>query len=205
MLSDIDLLTFNGIVQDTPLAAGPPHAFPRVNWTAASAAPADVASQGSLIRFFEQAFEWENLMYIFYPYFWGRRATWYQNALQTNGDALFQQFLDAGAARAVIPVRPGFEQAVMYYMMTLQPWDGGGLPSINDSTYLPIAQEIADTEGAPGDEVAVGDPWEVTIPTQQMILTGGTLPQWQQADPTQWVWTPAPDASSSGAQQGTTT
>jgi hypothetical protein len=198
MLSDIDLLTFDGVQQD-PVNPAPPaapaRAFPRVNWPPAAVAPADVADQGSLIRFFEQAFEWENLMYIFYPYFWGRKATWYDNVLQTNADPLFQQFLNAGAARVVIPVRPGFESAVSYYMITLQPWNGGGLPSINDPTYLPIAQEIADSEGAPENEIPVGDPWEVTIPTQQVILTGGSLPGWQQPDPTQWVWTPSPAAA----------
>lgn len=202
MLSDIDLLTFDGIQQD-PVNPAPPaapaHAFPRVNWPPAAVAPADVAQQGSVIRFFEQAFEWENLMYFFYPYYWGRKTTWYNAALQTNADELFQQFLNAGAARVVIPVRSGFESAVTYYMMTFEPWNGGGLPSINDSTYLPIAQEIADSEGAPENEVPVGDPWEVTIPTQQVILTGGTLPAWQQADPTQWVWTPAPAAANAPA------
>jgi hypothetical protein len=207
MLSDIDLLTFNGIQQDpvnppppAPPPPGPPaRAFPRVNWPPFANAPADVTQQGSLIRFFEEAFEWENLMYIFYPYFWGRKTTWYNNALQTNADELFQQFLNAGAARVVIPVRPGFESAVTHYMIKLEPWNGGGLPSISDSTYLPIAQEIADSEGAPENEVPVGDPWEVTIPTQQVILTGGTLPAWQQADPTQWVWTPAPAAANAPA------
>jgi hypothetical protein len=93
----------------------------------------------------------------------------------------------------------GFESAVNYYMIWLEPWNGGGLPSINDPTYLPISQEIADTEGAPENEVPVGDPWEVTIPTQQVILTGGALPAWQQADPTQWVWTSAPAAAAANA------
>ncbi len=85
ILSDIDLLTFNGIQQDpvNPAPPAPPaHAFPRVNWPPAAVAPADVSQQGSLIRFFEQAFEWENLMYIFYPYYWGRKTTWYNTSLR---------------------------------------------------------------------------------------------------------------------------
>ncbi len=24
----------------------------------------------------EQAFEWEHVMYLFYPYFWGRKSKW---------------------------------------------------------------------------------------------------------------------------------
>ena len=80
-------------------------------------------------------------------------------------------------------------------MIRGKPWSGNGLPSITDSTYLPIAQEIADSEGAPQAETAVGDPWEVTIPTQQVILTGAVLPTWEQPDPTQWVWQPAEEAA----------
>ena len=26
--------------------------------------------EGSKIRFFENAFEWQNMTYVFYPYFW---------------------------------------------------------------------------------------------------------------------------------------
>jgi hypothetical protein len=31
---------------------------------------------GARVRWFEQAFEWENMAYISYPYFWGRRSQW---------------------------------------------------------------------------------------------------------------------------------
>jgi hypothetical protein len=44
-------------------------------------------------------------------------------------------------------------------------------------------------------EARMGLPAVAIVPTQQVILTGGTLPAWQQADPTQWVWTPASAAA----------
>ena len=31
---------------------------------------------GAVVAFFERAFEWENLMYTYYPYFWGRAQRW---------------------------------------------------------------------------------------------------------------------------------
>ncbi|HEU4945046.1 MAG TPA: hypothetical protein VFT10_07775, partial [Solirubrobacterales bacterium] len=34
--------------------------------------PAEVRDWGAAVAFFERAFEWDNLMYSFYPYFWGR-------------------------------------------------------------------------------------------------------------------------------------
>ena len=35
----------------------------------------DAVGEGKPIQFFEQAFEWENITYLFYPYFWGRRTS----------------------------------------------------------------------------------------------------------------------------------
>jgi hypothetical protein len=32
--------------------------------------------EGRFIEFFEQAFEWEQITYLFYPYFWGRKSKW---------------------------------------------------------------------------------------------------------------------------------
>ena len=31
---------------------------------------------GEYIRHFEQAFEWNNMTYVFYPYFWGNKEDW---------------------------------------------------------------------------------------------------------------------------------
>ena len=36
--------------------------------------PVAVKKWGAMVAFFERAFEWENLMYTYYPYFWGRQA-----------------------------------------------------------------------------------------------------------------------------------
>jgi hypothetical protein len=32
--------------------------------------------EGPIIQFFEQAFEWEQITYVYYPYFWGRKKNW---------------------------------------------------------------------------------------------------------------------------------
>jgi hypothetical protein len=188
MLSGMDLLKFGGITEDiAPVAEA--HSYPRVTWTATLAVPADVAGQARLIRFFEQAFEWPEMMYFFYPYFWGRKLTWYDRALVQHSDPLFGQFLTAGAARVVVPVRPGFETLVNYFLMTGEVWGGGELPLVTDSTYLPITQEIRDASGAPGDEVPVGDAWEVRLPTTLVKLRDDhDTPEWKQNPPDSWVW-----------------
>ena len=89
-------------------------------------------------------------------------------SLLRNDDPLFKQLLAAGSAWVVVPVRPGFEALMDYFLLTGQIWGGGSLPSITDSTYLSIAQEVRDSSGARGDEQPVGDPmgshhsWQVS-------------------------------------------
>ena len=73
------------------------------------------ASQGPYVRFFEQAFEWEEMTWLTYPYYWGRKALWADRLTGVSiseSDPVFQDFLQAGYCRAVAPVRPGFETAV---------------------------------------------------------------------------------------------
>ncbi|MFD4502964.1 hypothetical protein [Streptomyces sp. NPDC058457] len=147
------------------------------------------SQQGKYVRFFEQAFEWDHLVYFFYPYFWADKATWqYRSLLDDLDDPDFADFLRAGAARVVFPVRPGFEQAVLYFLDTGLIWDGGDPPDITGSQYVPIVEEIRQAQGAPGEEVAVGDPWEVRVPTSLVKLRADDkLPVWKQDDSGNWV------------------
>jgi hypothetical protein len=119
-------------------------------------------------------------MYLFYPYYWGRHQNWYDDAMLDNPDPLFAEFLKAGAARVVIPVRLQAEGDVRYFLMTGQIWHGGGLPEITDTDYLPITEEIKARDNAPGDEKPQGDPWEVVLPTTLIKLRDDdTLPVWK--------------------------
>ncbi|MDR5796472.1 hypothetical protein QCE49_24100 [Caballeronia sp. LZ008] len=150
-----------------------PEKYPQVNIAAA-----DV--QGSYLRFFEQAFEWERMMYFFYPYFWGLKKHWADRALLDDVDPLFGQYLRAGAARVVFPVRPGFEEAVIHYAETGELWSGGDPVDIHSSLYLPIVQEVKQSQGAPGNEVPVGEPWSFTLPTTLVKLRpDDKLPKWK--------------------------
>ena len=98
--------------------------------------------QGAYIRFFEQAFEWSLMNYLLYPYFWSRKSTWIDRIRYNNNDPQYAEFIQAGSARAVLPVRPGFEGAVEHFMRTGEPWNGGPMPEITDDDYLPFVEEM---------------------------------------------------------------
>jgi hypothetical protein len=137
------------------------------------------AQQMPYVRFFEQAFEWEHIVYFFYPYFWGWKPGWKKRIMLDDTDPAFGDFLRAGAGRVVFPVRPGFEAAIIHYLETGEIWNGGPPPDISSSLYLPIVQEIEQATGAPGNETPVGDPWEVTVPTTLVrIRPNNDLPTW---------------------------
>lgn len=149
---------------------------------------AEVAAEGPYVRFFEQAFEWEHMTWLTYPYFWGRKSEWTDRLAFEDSDPLFTQFLKAGYCRAVVPVRPGFEGAVDHFMTFGEPWMGGPLPPISSPMYLPIADELAERLDRPGDEIPEGDPWEVRIPTNLVRLRDdGSLPVWVKAADGRWV------------------
>lgn len=148
---------------------------------------AEIAAEGPYVRFFEQAFEWENLSWVTYPYFWGRRSTWLDKIAIEDDDAEFQAFLKAGYLRVQIPIRPGFANAVDHFRVTGMVWNGGPLPSITDELYLPIAEELAERLDRPGDEVPVGDPWEVRVPTTLVKLRpDDQLPIWTKQSDGSW-------------------
>ena len=131
--------------------------------------PDEAEAEGAYIRFFENAFEWEQMTYIFYPYFWGRKANWTTVKQFDSADPIFQKFLQAGAARVQVPVRPGFEEAVLHYMRTGEIWTGGEVPVIDDPQYLSVVQEIQAAQQAE-EGTPVGDPWIVKVPTSLVML-----------------------------------
>jgi len=122
-----------------------------------------------VVRFFEHAFWWEIMSYAFYPYFYADRTTWTAKlTMEATKDALFGSFLSAGMGRVMLPIRPGFEEAVMYYMQTGEVWFGGGfvVDSEND-LYLSIADEASRRREV--DEI-VEDTWQTLLPTNHTIL-----------------------------------
>ncbi len=133
----------------------------------------DACENGSYIRFFENCFEWQNMLWVFYPYFWGREARWAMALHFKDADPDWAAFLKAGAARVQVPVRPGFEKAVAFFMQHGIIWEGQDPPLSGDNTYLPIVDEITENLGKIEDGVPYpkgSQPFEVTLPTSLVVL-----------------------------------
>lgn len=130
---------------------------------------AEMEKYASLVKFMEQAFEWEILSYTFYPFYWADKNDWQANYQQDVDDPIFRAFLQSGMARAMVSVRPGFEEAVMYYIATGEVWLGGEPPVIGDDLYLSIVEELKHPE------YYIEETWETRVPTTlNIIQKGGT-------------------------------
>ncbi|MGK0386674.1 MAG: hypothetical protein ACI849_001292, partial [Patiriisocius sp.] len=125
----------------------------------------DLDAYTAKAKFLEQAFEWSIMDYTFYPYFWADRKQWQEMYLSENTDTLFRSFLQAGLARVIVTVKPGFEEAVQYFLETGKVWLGGETPIIGDPLYMSITQEIQEPTGVPQ-----GNYWITRIPTTLTIL-----------------------------------
>ncbi|MFD1507251.1 hypothetical protein FE374_14320 [Georgenia yuyongxinii] len=128
------------------------------------------------IQFLEQAFEWSNLAYVFYPYFWAARSRWEVLSEVTANDPVFERFLRAGSARVVVPARPSFESAVKNWLMTGVPFLNGDLPTPDKKLYISIDTEVREIS-APQRGGIPGDHWQSRLTTTLVYLESkGDLP-----------------------------
>jgi hypothetical protein len=128
------------------------------------------------IQFMEQAFEWNNLTYVFYPYYWADRASWETRLQLTANDPEFERFLQAGSARVILPARPGFEDAVRNWLFHRVPFISGQLPAPNHPLYISIDKEIREIV-SPWEGGIPGDFWQSRVSTTLMYLEeDGDLP-----------------------------
>lgn len=131
----------------------------------------EAKTEGAHARFFEEAFEWREMTYLFYPYFWARREEWYRLMNERDPDFNFNAFLQSGAARVNLAVRPGFEAAVMWFFATGEVWNGGPTPMVGDPLYVALIDEVVEAKGRDLDKPdPVGDPWTYSVPTSLIVL-----------------------------------
>ncbi len=149
----------------------------------------EAAAEGRITQFFEQAFEWHNITYTFYPYFWGRKSKWLEKMAIDAPDPIFNQFLKSGAARVLVPVHPAYNEAVLYFQQTAgltlenRIWNGGDAPTIDDPLYISIVDEVKAASGLDENALPVGNPWIVKLPTTLVWLQkDSALPNFEEEE-----------------------
>lgn len=144
------------------------------------------------MQFFEQAFDWANLTYEFYPYYWGRKEFWLDKYVMKDSDPMFEAFLRAGSARVIVPVQLDHTKAVLWYQLTGEIYQGGEIPALEGedpnevSFYNSCLEDLAEAEGIDDIfqdvEILPDDPdtWLIKVPTSLVWLQGdSTLPDFE--------------------------
>jgi hypothetical protein len=107
--------------------------------------PKDLRDNNKKIKFVHQAIEWENMLYILYPYFWSTGTDPDPAKLDEylefkryldHPDPTHRAFLKSGAARVVLTIRPGFENAFLRFLKDT------ALEGDPEHPYLEIAEEF---------------------------------------------------------------
>lgn len=127
---------------------------------------------GPQIQFVERAFEWENMIYQFSSYFYGRFGEWQRRIVEFGDpDPDFSAFLRAGAAHVMVPARPEFAEALIEFDRTgTFPSGYEALLTAEDAIDAMIEELRARGADSVPDAVPEGDPWEVKLPTSLVLL-----------------------------------
>lgn len=123
------------------------------------------------VRFINQAIEWENVVSFLYSYFWDVPDSWDFIRQIKHPDANRQAFLRAGAARVVLTVRKGWEEAWVRFA------EGGFMdaPVPDNHPYLSIAKEIAayDERNYPG--IPPANPGQSAVRLEDALYATSTV------------------------------
>jgi len=126
-------------------------------------------TNGAIAAFFEEAFEWPQVTYRLFPYYWSARRKWHALRAMTSPDSVFENFLTSGQAAVTVSVKPGNERAVMMYLQTGMIWTGGYLALFDTEDVLTVYDDVEN--GLIFDPpVQIGDGWEIRLPTSLIKL-----------------------------------
>jgi hypothetical protein len=127
----------------------------------------------NMVRFINQAIEWENVVTFLYSYFWDIPESWTFIRQLRHDDATRQAFLRAGSARVVLTVRKGWEAKWMRFVQD-GTVDADTAPA-STGPYLSIAQEIAayDDRNYPG--IPPANPAKAAVRLQDAVYTTASV------------------------------
>ncbi len=119
-----------------------------------------------MVKFINEAIEWENVLYFLYPYFWDVPLSWDFIRQIRHPDAIRQAFLRAGSARVVLTVRKGWESDWIRFVET----GGFGQALVPGHPYLSIATEILNYDRTNYPGIPPANPDDATPPDAEAYV-----------------------------------
>ncbi|NVK53668.1 MAG: hypothetical protein HWD85_12100 [Flavobacteriaceae bacterium] len=123
----------------------------------------------AMVKFIEQAFEWDIMSYMFYPFYWADKQRWETLYNYDVNDKRFKEFMQAGMGRVIVTVRPNFEKSVQWYLKTGQIWNGLDTPIFDEDLFLSITDELNNPE------YKIEETWETREPSTLTLIQSDTI------------------------------
>ena len=145
--------------------------------------------KGRFARFWKAALDWDNVTYEALPYFWSKKGkTWRDKLLMDDTDPEHATFLKAGALDLLVAVNPGHERDVLNYLDSGEIPSGGDMPAITNPRFAALLADIEKNRDQQlTEEVPVGEPWDITLPTTLVRLRDdSSLPAWEKDEDGNW-------------------
>jgi hypothetical protein len=132
--------------------------------------------------FWDRAFDWDLMSFRFFDYFRNPGCSWPDKFDPADPNFLFNAFRRAGYARVQIPVSPGMDEDVLWYINTHQKWGPGGQLPMGpaDDRWISVIEEIKHSykcyqNDREGNVVAIADASDPLKTTSEVLLKGTDL------------------------------
>ncbi|MGB3591530.1 MAG: hypothetical protein WBA16_07575 [Nonlabens sp.] len=126
-------------------------------------------SYASLVKFMELAFEWNIMSYELYPWYWAAQSRQDSKYAHMEADSTFRAFIRSGMARVLVTVRPGYEEAVAFFMSTGLPWNGTDPLGVEGTEFQAIINDVRTPTVEPQDT------WTTRVPTTLTVIQASSL------------------------------
>jgi hypothetical protein len=94
------------------------------------------------------------------------KCQWSELLQTKSDDPIFEAFLQSGMAKVLVPVRPQYEKAVMWYMETGEIYTGENIiPDTEDDRYASLLKELDMPK-----PITVEETWQTRVPSSLTLI-----------------------------------
>lgn len=125
------------------------------------------------LQFLDQAFEWKEMAFAF-TVLTGEAPEERQINYYMGVESLFTAFLQAASARVLLPVSPGFDFLIPYFLAAGAIWAGSPELTPAHTQSVDLIDELKSVRQADSEERKPrSKPWNVVTPTSMVVLQEG--------------------------------
>jgi hypothetical protein len=125
----------------------------------------DTLEYGDYIHFVHSALDWDNMLVSLYPHFWDANSEAQGKPFLTHPDTEHREFLRAGAAQVVLPIRPGYEEKILSLL------EYGEVGEIEqEHPFRKVVDQVKEEHEVRKAGPLVLDEWEECTPTGALDL-----------------------------------